>query len=86
MVSSRVLIFTLRISRERSSRADIIFTAWPGILGETVFRRTLGPENLTSTSAMADFELATGSLTLSMEEVLEEQGDGSTEPGLVGDR
>lgn len=86
MVSSRVLIFTLRISRERSSRAAIIFTAWPGILGETVFRRTLGPENLTSTSAMADFELATGSLTLSMEEVLEEQGDGSTEPGLVGDR
>lgn len=88
MVSSRVVILTWRISRESCSSAEIIFTAWPGIGGETVFKTTFGPVNFTSTSAMADFEFATRSLLLllllllSMEEFVVEhelQGDGSNE-------
>lgn len=90
--SSIVLRLTLRISRERSSRADMIFRTWPGILGDIVFKSTLGPQNLTSTSATADFECATSSLAWSMEldvEQEEEEGDGSSEElsmELVGDR
>lgn len=83
MVSSAMLIFTWRISSGRSSRADIILRACPGIGGETVFRRTCGPENLTSTSAITDLEFATSSLILSlMEEEAEEVG----ELAIVGER
>lgn len=79
MVSSEVLLMlTWRISSARSSSADIIFKACPGIRWETVFKRTWGPENLTSTSAIGDFELATSSLMLSLTEEVEELvGDGS---------
>lgn len=58
----------------------MIFTAWPGIRGDTVFNMTFAPENFTSTSAMADFELAASSLLtwLSMEEFDEVVGDGSS--------
>lgn len=89
MVSSTVVILTLRISSDKSSRAAIIFAACPGILGETVLRSTFEPENFTSTSATADFKLAESSLTLSLmtleEAVLEEVGDGSstTEPAAM---
>lgn len=86
MVSSTVVILTWRISRESCSSAEMIFTACPGIGGETVFKTTFGPVNFTSTSAMADFEFATRSLLalllLSMEEFVVEdelQGDGSNE-------
>lgn len=77
---SVVLRVTLRISRERCSSADIIFRAWPGILGETVLTITFGPENFTSTSATLDLEFAT-SWSLSMiddVEQLEEDGEGSS--------
>lgn len=80
MVWSVVLRVTLSISRERCSSADIIFRAWPGILGETVLNITFGPENFTSTSATLDLELAT-SWSLSMiedVEQLEEVGEGSS--------
>ena len=88
MVSSTVLIFTWRSSRERSSRVEIIFIAWPGIGGDTVFKRRFGPENFTSTSAIGDFEFATSSLILSLilEEVEEDEGDGSCEVATVGER
>lgn len=87
MVSSTVLMLTCRISSERSSRAEIIFTAWPGIRGDTVFNRRFGPENLTSTSAIADLEFATSSLMLSlMDEEEDEVGDGSSELDTVGER
>lgn len=77
IVSSTVLMFTWRISSASSSRVDIILIAWPGMRPETVFNTRLGPENLTSTSARADFELATSSLTVSLiDEVDELQGDG----------
>lgn len=53
--------------------------------GERVLRTTWGPENLTSTSAMADLELATSSLMLSlMEDEAEDVGDGSREAGTLG--
>lgn len=83
--SSTVLRLTLRISRERCSRAAMIFTACPGTLGDIVFNSTLAPQNLTSTSATADFECATSSLAQSMEfdvEQDEEEGEGSRE-GLL---
>lgn len=83
MVSSAVLMFTWRISSARSSRADIILMAWPRIGSDTVFRSTCGLENLTSTSAIMDFELAKSSLILSlMEEEAEEVG----ELAMVGER
>lgn len=64
--------------------AATIFAACPGMRGETVFKRRFKPENLTSTSAISDLELAESSLMLSLtvimfEEVLEEVGDGSSE-------
>lgn len=64
MVPSIVLMLTWSISSASCSKAAIILTAWPGIRGETVFNMTLAPapENFTSTSAMADFELAASSL------------------------
>jgi len=84
---STMLMLTCRISRARSSRAEIIFTAWPGIWGDTVFNRTFGPENLTSTSAIADLEFATSSLMLSlMEEEEDGDGDDSSELAMVGER
>lgn len=88
MVSSTGMIRKWRISRERSSRAEIIFMACPGIRVDTVFKRTFGPVNFTSTSAMGDLEFATSSLTLSLiEEVVEEDaGDGSRALGMVGER
>lgn len=88
MVSSLVLMLTWRISSARSSSVDMIFRACPGILGETVFKRRCGPENLTSTSATADLELATSSLMLSLmeEEAAEDVGDGSRELEMVGER
>lgn len=90
MVSSTVLMLTLRISSDRSSRAEIILADWPGIRGDTVFRRTFEPENLTSTSANVDFELATSSLTASLiEELAEELEGGVGSRGLpmpVGER
>ena len=85
IVSSTVLMLTLRISSERSSSAEIIFAACPGIRGDTVLRRRFEPENFTSTSAIADLELAKSSFKLSLmmfEEVLEEVGDGSSELAL----
>lgn len=87
MVSSMVLMLTWRISSERSSSAEMIFTACPGILEDFVFKTTFGQEYLTSTSAMADLEFTMSSLPLllSLEEV-EEEGDGSREGGMVGDR
>lgn len=81
-----MLMLTCRISRARPSRAETIFTAWPGIRGDTVFNRTFGPENLTSTSAIADLEFAMSSLMLSlMDEEEEEVGDGSSEVAMVGE-
>lgn len=79
MVSSEVLLMlTWRISSARFSSADIIFKACPGILWETVFKRTWGPENFTSTSAIWDLEFATSSLILSFtDEADEVVGDGS---------
>lgn len=68
-----VVMLTWRISRARSSSAEMIFTAWPGMRGETVFRITLEPENFTSTSAIADVEFAASSLALSMAEVEDEE-------------
>lgn len=65
IVSSTVLIVAWSISRDKSSRTDIIFVAWYGNRGERVFRRRLAPENFTSTSAMDDFEFATSSLLVS---------------------
>lgn len=64
-LSSTVSIVASRISRDKSSRADIIFVTCPGNRGDTVFKRRLAPENLTSTSAMDDLELATSSLMVS---------------------
>ncbi|KAL6972068.1 hypothetical protein U1Q18_031752, partial [Sarracenia purpurea var. burkii] len=77
MVSSTVFMLRSRISSERSSSADTIFTACPGIRRDIVFRRTFAPENFTSTSATPDFELAASSLALSMAEV--EEGDDEEE-------
>ena len=85
MVSSIELMLTWRISSERSSRAEMIFTAWPGIREDFVFKTTFGQEYFTSTSAMADFEFTMSSLALSLEEV-EEEGDGSREGAMVGER
>lgn len=87
IVSSMVIMLISRISRERSSRVEIIFTTCPGILGETVLRRRFGPENLTSTSATGDLELATSSLAESLREELEEDGVGERSIGvdIVGD-
>lgn len=88
MVSS-VMMRKRRISRERSSRVEMIFMACPGIRGDTVLiKRRFGPENFTSTSAMGDLEFAKSSLALSlMEEVVEEdEGDSSREVGMVGER
>lgn len=84
MFSSTGPMLMWSISRDRSSRADTILSACPGILGETVFNRTFAPENFTSTSAMADFELATSSLLLprmlfSMDGDVDEVGDGVAE-------
>ncbi|KAI3675979.1 hypothetical protein L1987_85575 [Smallanthus sonchifolius] len=74
IVSSAVLVVAWRISRDKSSRIEIIFVAWPGNRRDTVFRRRLAPENFTSTSAMGDVELATSSLMVSeLDEEL--QGD-----------
>lgn len=88
MVSSTVLMSTLRISRERCSRAAIIFTACPGMGGDTVFKRTFEPENLTSTSAIADSELAKSSLALMSLLILMEEADAAEEveeeEGVVG--
>lgn len=87
IVSSTTLMLALRISREKSSRSETIFVAWPGNRGEIVFRRRLEPENFTSTSAMDDFEFATSSLTMSeVEDELE--GEGSSKGGVklaIGD-
>lgn len=87
IVSSTVLIFTWRISRASSSSAEIILTTWPGMGCDTVFRSRLGPENFTSTSATADFELATNSLKASLmeEEVEELHGEGGTGLGREGE-
>lgn len=78
IVSSDELMFTCRISRASSSSTEMIFVTWPGIRGDTVLRRRFAPENLTSTSAMADFEFAASSLRMfSLTEELEEEvGDG----------
>jgi hypothetical protein len=87
MVSSTVLMLTLRISKERSWRAEMILVACPGIGGETVFKRRFGPENFTSTSAIGDLEFATSSLTRKtlslMEEVEDEEGEVEA---MVGER
>lgn len=85
IVSSAILLLMLTwsISRARSSSADMIFKTCPGILWETVFKRTCGPENLTSTSATRDLELATSSLILSLMEEVEEVGDGSRELDIM---
>ena len=87
MVSSIMLMLTWRISSESFSRAEMIFNAWPGILEDFVFKTTLGQEYFTSTSAMADFEFTISSLMLSLEEEVEEEGDGSREgAAMVGER
>lgn len=76
--SSTLLMFTWRIWRARSSSAETILTTWPGMRCDTVLSSRFGPQNFTSTSATADLELATSSLTLSlMEEVEELQGESS---------
>lgn len=75
--SSTVLISTWRIPRSSCSSAATILTAWPGMRCDTVLSSKFGPENLTSTSATADLEVATSSLTTSfMEEVEELHGEG----------
>lgn len=91
MVSSTVVMLTSRISSESSSRVEMILRACPGIGGDTVLRRTFGPENFTSTWATADLELAKSSLRLSIllllliwEEVVEEEGDGNSNDDEVG--
>lgn len=81
MVSSTTLILAWRTSRGRLSRIAIIFVAWPSIRFEQVFRRRLPPINFTSTSAIADLELATSSLVLS-ELVKELAGEESSDGGM----
>lgn len=89
IVSSTVLMLTWRISRASCSRAEMILSTWPGRRCDTVLSSRLEPENLTSTSARGDLEVATSSLTASLmlmeEEVEELAGEGSTGLGRDGE-
>lgn len=71
-------MFTWSTSRARLSSAAIILTACPGILCDTVLRRTLGPVNFTSTSATGDFEFAARSA-----KVCSDEGEDSIDGGII---
>lgn len=64
-VSSMLLIFRCRISRERFSNKLTIFTIWPGILRDTVLKTTFDPEIFASTSATGELQDAPSSLIFS---------------------
>lgn len=61
-VSSMVLMFKWRISKESFSKTAMILTTWPGILLDIVLRSTFDPEILASTSATGELQLAPSSL------------------------
>lgn len=63
-VSSMLLMFKWRISKDNFSKTLIILTIWPGILLEIVLRRTFDPEIFASTSATGELQHAPSSLKL----------------------
>lgn len=75
-VSSMLLIFKWRISKECFSNTLMIFTTWPGILRDTVLKITLDPAILASTSAMEELQHAPSSLTFSVLGIKEHDSDG----------
>lgn len=64
-MSSMLLIFRCRISRESFSNKFTILTICPGILRDTVLKTTFDPEIFASTSATGELQDAPSSLIFS---------------------
>lgn len=64
-VSSMLLMFRWRTSKESFSSTVIILTIWPGILRDIVFKITFDPDIFASTSATAELQHAASPLTFS---------------------
>lgn len=62
-VSSMLLMLRWRTSNEDLSRTLIIFTTWPGVRRDIIFKTTLDPEIFASTSATGELQHAPSSLT-----------------------